>query len=95
MIGIREIMTPRGDLITVLPTTPISESARLMSENHIRHIPVIDESSELVGMVSHRDILAATAPKAPGAAGIPNNRPVNEIMSTPVMTVDPSSSAGR
>ena len=68
MIGIREIMTPRGDLITVLPTTPISESARLMSENHIRHIPVIDESSELVGMVSHRDILASTAPKAPAAA---------------------------
>jgi CBS domain-containing membrane protein len=89
MIGIREIMTPRGDLITVLPTTLISESARLMSENHIRHIPVIDESSDLVGMVSHRDILAATAPKAPWAAGIPDNRPVTEIMSSPVMTVDP------
>ncbi len=89
MIGIREIMTPRGDLITVLPTTPISESARLMSENHIRHIPVIDESGELVGMVSHRDILAATAPKAPRPARNPDNRSVDEIMSSPAMTIDP------
>jgi len=89
MIGIREIMTPGGDLITVLPTTPISEIARLMSENHIRHIPVIDESGELMGMVSHRDILAATAPKAQSAMENPDNRPVNEIMSSPVMTVDP------
>ena len=89
MIGIREIMTLRGDLITVLPTTPISESARLMSENHIRHIPVIDESGELVGMVSHRDILAATAPKAPRPARNPDNRAVDEIMSSPVKTVDP------
>ncbi len=89
MIGIREIMTPRGDLITVLPTTPISESARLMSENHIRHIPVIDVSGELVGMVSHRDILAATAPKSPRPARNTDSRSVDEIMSSPVMTIDP------
>lgn len=89
MIGIREIMTPRGDLITVLPTTPISESARLMSENHIRHIPVIDESGELLGMVSHRDILAATAPKSPRPARNTDSRSVDEIMSSPVMTIDP------
>lgn len=92
MIGIREIMTPRRDLITVLPSTPISETARLMSENHIRHIPVVDGSSSLVGMVSHRDILAATAPKAPASPDAPDNRPVDEIMSSPVMTVDPRTS---
>jgi CBS domain-containing membrane protein len=89
MIGIREIMTPRRDLITVPPTARVAEAGRLMSENSIRHIPVLDEAGALLGIVSHRDILAATAPKAASAPDDVDTRTVDSIMSTPVMTVDP------
>ena len=88
MIGVAEIMTPRRDLITLPPEATIAEASRLMSANHIRHIPIVDDSEALVGIVSHRDILAATAPKAAKPPEGPDSRTIDAIMSRPVMSVD-------
>lgn len=92
MIGVQEIMTPRRDLITVSPGTSVAEVAGLMSDNRIRHIPVVDDDGNLIGMVSHRDILSATAPKAAARPDGPDTRTVETIMSSPVMTVHPTAS---
>ena len=89
MIDVHEIMTPRRDLVTLPPEALVLEAGRLMSDKKIRHIPVIDETGELVGIVSHRDVLAATAPKAARPPSGSDGITVADIMSYPVMTVDP------
>jgi CBS domain-containing protein/uncharacterized membrane protein len=41
-------------LVTVSPSTDVTEAAVLMAEHNIRHLPVIDKG-QLIGMVSLRD----------------------------------------
>jgi acetoin utilization protein AcuB len=47
-------------VITVTPDTPMQEALRLMQENRIRRLPVIDKRGKLVGIVSEREILHAS-----------------------------------
>lgn len=51
----KEIMT--RDVITVRRDTPVTEIARIMAENGISGVPVVDEQDCLVGMVSEEDLL--------------------------------------
>lgn len=48
-----EIMTRR--VLTCTPDTPIDEARRVMREERVRHLPVIDQA-ELVGMLSIGDL---------------------------------------
>jgi CBS domain-containing protein len=72
------------DLFTVRPGDLIDLAASLMNWKHIRHVPVEDDSGNLVGVVSHRDLLELLA----------RNRDtdevaVNEIMRTDLITITP------
>jgi len=49
-----EIMTDR--LITASPSTTVEECMRLMTENRIRHLPVVD-GERVVGVVSIGDLV--------------------------------------
>jgi CBS domain-containing protein len=49
------------DVVTVAPTTPITELARLMLDAHIHRLLVVDAKRKLLGVVSSTDILAAVA----------------------------------
>lgn len=51
---VRDIMT--SDLITVKPADNIHTCMELMTENHIRHLPVMDEG-KLVGVISIGDVV--------------------------------------
>ena len=42
--------------ITVEPTTPVNEAAKLMKRRNIRRLPVVEKGS-LVGIISDRDIM--------------------------------------
>lgn len=44
------------DLITIHPDITIGEARKIMMENSIRHLPVIDDKGLLVGMVTDRDM---------------------------------------
>jgi CBS domain-containing protein len=55
MILARDIMT--REVITVQEETPISEAARLMTENHISGLPVLNSEKILVGIVCESDII--------------------------------------
>ncbi|PSL04592.1 CBS domain protein [Haloactinopolyspora alba] len=48
------------ELITVPSDTPVREAARLMAQNWIRHLPII-ENGELVGILSQRDVTGVFA----------------------------------
>ena len=51
---VREIMTP--DVFTVSPNDGIDHCMQLMSENRIRHLPVLDNDS-VVGVISIGDVV--------------------------------------
>ena len=51
---IEEVMT--RELITVNPTQTVNECMVLMTDNHIRHLPVLDEG-RLVGIISVGDVV--------------------------------------
>ncbi|XP_010519616.1 PREDICTED: CBS domain-containing protein CBSX3, mitochondrial [Tarenaya hassleriana] len=53
-----DIMTEENKLITVTPDTKVLKAMQLMTDNRIRHIPVINDK-EMVGMVSIGDVVRA------------------------------------
>ncbi|XP_004238291.2 CBS domain-containing protein CBSX3, mitochondrial [Solanum lycopersicum] len=59
-----EIMTEQSKLITVTSDTNILQAMQLMSEHHIRHVPVID--GKVVGMISVVDIVKAVVDQQTG-----------------------------
>ncbi|KAL7175373.1 hypothetical protein ACSBR2_029052 [Camellia fascicularis] len=61
---VREIMTDQHKLITVTSNTNILHAMLLMTENHIRHVPVIDEN--IVGMISVVDVVRVVVEQQSG-----------------------------
>ncbi|XP_009616923.1 CBS domain-containing protein CBSX3, mitochondrial [Nicotiana tabacum] len=59
-----DIMTEQSKLITVTSDTNILQAMQLMSEHHIRHVPVID--GKVVGMISVADIVKAVVEQQTG-----------------------------
>jgi CBS domain-containing protein len=45
------------DLLTVTPSTPLSEAVKLLVDRHISGLPVIDDEGKLVGVISESDLM--------------------------------------
>jgi len=60
MITINEFMTTEP--CTLPGTSSINEARQIMTEKHIRHIPITDSDNHVLGLVTQRDVLAATDP---------------------------------
>jgi CBS domain-containing protein len=56
---VSEVMSTH--LITVPPTTHLDECIRLMEQNGIYHLPVVDEKANYRGMISAQDLLRVIA----------------------------------
>lgn len=56
MLSVKDIMTTQ--LISVSPETEILQAARLLLENRINGVPVVNESGELVGILCQSDLIA-------------------------------------
>src|SRR5262249_58756364 len=52
---VRDVMTP--NVICIGADEPVLKAARLMLQNHISGLPVIDKDGELVGIVTEGDFL--------------------------------------
>jgi len=52
----QDLMTEK--VISIQPDDTLKSAMILMKKHHIRHIPVTNLSNELLGLISHRDILA-------------------------------------
>jgi CBS domain-containing protein len=86
MFTVSEIMTP--DPYTVTESANLGDVVALMTEKHIRHIPIVNSEKNLKGLVTHRDILAATGVRLRehASAAETNKIPVTEIMNYSVKT---------
>lgn len=54
---VSEIMTPRVVCVRVSQT--VAQCMALMTEKHIRHLPVLDDDDRLIGIVSIGDVVKA------------------------------------
>jgi len=90
-MNISELMSK--DPCTVTPDTPVSEAARLMKEEDVGMVPVIERvggaetRGRLVGVITDRDIAIRTV-----AEGRAVDSPVRDVMSSGVRTAKPGDS---
>lgn len=75
------------DLFTLRPDDLVDLAASVMDWRHIRHVPVEDDAGNLVGLISHRDMLRMLAQgmldRAKGHVA------VKEIMKQDLVTITP------
>ena len=55
MLKAQDIMTKK--VITVLPQTVITQAARLLIDNHLNGLPVVDEKGRLIGIICQDDLI--------------------------------------
>jgi CBS domain-containing membrane protein len=77
---VKHIMTSPVVTFFAEQTLPLAED--VMRFKHLRHLPVIDDGGVLVGLVTHRELVAARL-----AAGAGADLRVHEIMNRDVWTV--------
>ena len=58
-LALRDVMTPRAKLLVARAEDDVSDLMGAMTQNHIRHIPVVNDKDKVVGMVSIGDIVKA------------------------------------
>jgi acetoin utilization protein AcuB len=56
-VEVRHVMTQ--DVITTTADTPVEDVARLMTDNKIAGLPVLDEQGNVVGVITETDIFRA------------------------------------
>jgi CBS domain-containing membrane protein len=92
MLLVRDLMTP--EVFTLRESDTLKTARSMMSLGRIRHIPIVDGEERFLGLLTHRDILAATisrfadidrATRDEIDAGIP----IRETMRTDVKTIAP------
>ncbi|MEI6675250.1 MAG: IMP dehydrogenase [Verrucomicrobiota bacterium] len=53
---VAEVMTPRDKLVTAPPHTSLEEARRILYQNRIEKLPLVDASGHLVGLITGSDI---------------------------------------
>lgn len=83
-----DAMTPYP--FTVRPDALLIDAAGLMIERHVRHLPVVDSTSTIVGMLSERDLRTAIGDPVmyvETRGRSPAQHRVSEVMTKPAIVV--------
>jgi acetoin utilization protein AcuB len=80
--------------ITITADTPITEALRVMRQNDVRRLPVLDQEGTMVGIVSEKDLLYASPSPATSLSVYEMHYMlsqflVSELMTTDVITITP------
>lgn len=78
--------------VTVTQNEGIDDALKMMRDNHVRRLPVLDKKGKLVGIVSDKDLLYASPSPATSLSVhelhyLLSKLTVKEVMSSPVITV--------
>jgi acetoin utilization protein AcuB len=85
---VEEIM--KTEVTTLPPTAPIEDALRLLNKYHIRHIPIVDNTHRVIGIVSDRDVRdASPSIFDTELQSKVLKHEIQTIMSHPVVTVHP------
>ncbi len=87
MLSVADIMT--REPYTLGPDNSLTDARDLMAQHHVRHVPVVSSDGTIVGLVSHRDVLAASDSSVLGGGpGKEAYVALSAIMTSPVKTID-------
>jgi acetoin utilization protein AcuB len=86
LVTVADAMTPYP--ITVPPEASLVGAAAIMVARHVRHLPVVDTTSSVVGMLSERDVRSAIGDPVQFAEQRPPGRDcVADVMTKPAVVV--------
>ena len=90
MITVDELMTPNPH--TLSRDDSLHDAWDIMTTKRIRHIPIIDKDNHVLGLVTQRDVLAATKPSSKAETGgvDSSNIRVSDIMIEKVVVIHKS-----
>jgi CBS domain-containing membrane protein len=95
MLSVTDLMT--REMFTLREEDSLKTARSMMSLARIRHIPIVNDRLEFIGLVTHRDILSATISKFADVDKktrdeIDEGIPASEIMRTDVTIISPDTS---
>ncbi len=91
-LTVRDLMT--RDVYTLGPQANLDEVSDLMRIHRIRHVPIVDAAGQVLGLVTHRDLLGRAfggGQDLPRSIRQPYLRsiPVSEVMTRRLTTASP------
>ncbi|HSL64428.1 MAG TPA: CBS domain-containing protein [Gaiellaceae bacterium] len=81
--SIRELMTSNPKAVET--STPVVEAARIMKQEGVGPVPVVEDGGKLTGILTDRDIALRVVAEGKD----PQSTTVGEIMSRDLVTIDP------
>ena len=80
-----------GEVITIDPDAGVPEAQDKMSKHHIRHLPVVDSSSRVIGIVTDRDVRSAMPHNSrnKSQSSLEEDRRLSGLKVRDIMTEDP------
>jgi len=92
---VKEIMTSVVEVLGIGDT--LAAARKQIARGRIRHLPVVDGSEHLVGLITHRRILESWVshghPNDESRGEVERDVPVEMVMEKDVLTVDPATAA--
>ncbi len=82
-LRVRDIMTP--DPVTVTPDTLVTDVARIMMDNGIGSVIVVDKDGNPVGIITEQDLISRVL----AVKRHPAEVRARDVMSSPLIMVDP------
>jgi acetoin utilization protein AcuB len=80
----------KANVVTLTPTHTIADAIEMIKQHKIRHIPIINENSKVIGIVTDRDIRDASPSIFHADEHLEDlQKPVSTIMKTNVITGHP------
>ena len=90
---VRDVMT--ADPATIAPEAPLGVALATMRERQIRHLPVVEDTGRLVGILTDRDLRQATLARARSLQEAERDLTVQDAMSWAVVTIHPGDPLAR
>lgn len=92
MLVVNDLMSQ--DVFTLRATQTLADVRDLMDAGHLRHVPIVDDEGDFVGLLTHRDLLRHTVSSL---ADIPDREridldhriPIAEVMTRAIVTARP------
>jgi CBS domain-containing protein len=88
-MNVKEILDKHvREIVTVGLKTPIPDAARVMTENQIGALVVVDTNDKIAGILSERDVLAAVGDTESGLEDVTTD----QLMTRGIVTCEPEDS---
>ena len=96
-MSIAQIMTHRSKLVTTMADASLASLRDIFAKARFQHVPVVEQTNRLVGIVSVKDYFRELSPvmdsaSDPSISVFLRSRKVHQVMVSPVITISESSS---